>query len=317
VLYRQLGATKIEVSTIGFGASTLGEVFGEMTAAQARLTVQHAIGSGINFFDVSPYYGETLAEERLGEALAGRRDDVVLATKCGRYGSSHFDFSAQTITREFEASLRRLKTESVDLLQVHDVEFGPMEQILHETLPAMRRLQEQGKVRFIGVTGYWPDMLARILAAAPIDTVLNYCHSNLLADDMDIQLTPVATRLGVGLVNASPLHMGLLSGGRIPEWHPAPHTVRDAAARLVELCRANGVRPAVAALNHCLSHPFVATTLVGFRSVAEVDDALYALENETPPELQRQILEIAGTVHNLSWSSGLHENQPASQELAS
>jgi len=311
VRYHPLGSTKIEVSTIGFGAATLGDVFGEMTAAQARHTVQHAISSGINFFDVSPYYGETLAEERLGDALAGKRDDIVLATKCGRYGSSHFDFSAATIMREFEASLRRLKTDSVDLLQVHDVEFGPIEQILHETLPAMRRLQEQGKVRFIGVTGYWPHLLARILEAAPVDTVLNYCHSNLLADDMDTALTPVATRLGVGLVNASPLHMGLLSGGRIAEWHPAPRAVRDAAARIVELCRTNGVRPAVAALNHCFNHPFVATTLVGFRSVTEVDDALSALENETPPELLRQIIEIARLVHNHSWSSGLPENQPA------
>lgn len=315
--YRPLGATKIEVSAIGFGAATLGEVFGEMTAAQALHTVQHAIVGGINFFDVSPYYGTTLAEERLGDALAGRRSEIVLATKCGRYGSSHFDFSAATITREFEASLRRLKTDSVDLLQVHDVEFGPFEQIVHETLPAMRRLQEQGKVRFIGVTGYWPDMLARILEAAPVETVLNYCHSNLLADDMDADLTPVATRLGVGLINASPLHMGLLSGGRIAEWHPAPRAVRDSAARIVELCRANGIRPAVAALNHCFNHPFVATTLVGFRSAAEVDDAIFALENETPPELLRQIIDIARPIHNLSWSSGLPENQPAKQEVAS
>ncbi len=317
MLYRPLGITRIEVSNVGFGAATLGGVFGEMTAAQARLTTLHAIERGVNFFDVSPYYGVTLAEERLGDALAGRRDEVVLATKCGRYGVSHFDFSASTITRELEASLRRLKTEFVDLLQAHDVEFAPMEQILHETLPAMRRLQEQGKVRFIGVTGYWPDLLARILEAATVDTVLNYCHSNLLADDMDRHLTPIATRLGVGLVNASPLHMGLLSGGRIAEWHPAPRAVQDAAARIVELCRANEVRPAVVALNYCFTHPFVATTLVGFRSVAEVDDALFALDNETPPELLRQILEIAGPVRNISWSSGLPENQPANQKFAS
>ncbi len=316
MLYRQLGATKIEVSTIGFGAATLGDVFGEMTGAQARHTVAHAIASGINFFDVSPYYGATLAEERLGDALTGRRDDVILATKCGRYGSEHFDFSAATVTREFEASLQRLKTDSIDLLQVHDVEFGRMEQILEETLPAMRRLQEQGKVRFIGVTGYWPGLLARILEATTVDTVLNYCHSNLLSNDMDSILTPVATRLGVGLVNASPLHMGLLSGSRIAEWHPAPRAVKDAAAKIVELCRVNAVRPAVAALNHCLSHPFVATTLVGFRSVAEVDDALYALENGTPPELLRQMFEIAGSVRNVSWSSGLPENQPTNHTLA-
>jgi L-galactose dehydrogenase len=314
--YRPLGKTKIEVSTIGFGAAPLGGVFGEMTVEAAHRTVQYAIDRGINFFDVSPYYGETLAEERLGEALAHRRSEVVLATKCGRYGSNHFDFSAATITREFEASLRRLKTDSVDLLQVHDVEFGSIRQILEETLPAMRRLQEQGKARFIGITGYWPDLLASMLNEAAVDTVLNYCHSNLLADGMDIHLTPVARRLGVGLVNASPLHMGLLSGGPVAEWHPAPRAVRDAAAKIVELCRDNEVQPAVVALNHCLTHPFVATTLVGFRSVAEVDDALDALEYETPPELVRDLFEISGPVHNISWASGLPENQPARQGVA-
>jgi L-galactose dehydrogenase len=278
--------------------------------------VQYAIDCGINFFDVSPYYGETLAEQRLGDALAGRRNDVVLATKCGRYGSNHFDFSAATVTREFEASLRRLKTDSVDLLQVHDVEFGPVEQILHETLPAMRRLQEQGKVRFLGITGYWPHLLARILEEVTVDTVLNYCHSNLLADDMDVHLTPVAERLDVGLVNASPLHMGLLSGGPIAEWHPAPCRVKDAAATIVELCRANEVQPAVVALSHCLTHPFVATTLVGFRSVSEVNDALFALEYETPPKLLHEIFQISAPVHNISWSSGLPENQPIIQKPA-
>jgi L-galactose dehydrogenase len=317
LLYHSLGTTKIEVSTIGFGAATLGDVFGEMTADGAHRTVQYAIDRGINFFDVSPYYGETLAEQRLGDALAGRRNEVVLATKCGRYGSNHFDFSAATITREFESSLRRLKTDSVDLLQVHDVEFGSVKQLLEETLPAMRRLQEQGKVRFLGVTGYWPNLLASILQAAEVDTALNYCHSNLLADDMDIHLTPVAVRSGVGLVNASPLHMGLLSGGPIAEWHPAPRAVKDAAAGIVQLCRANEVQPAVVALNHCLTHPFVATTLVGFRSVAEVDDALFALEYQTPPKLLHQIFEISAPVHNISWSSGLPENQPTNQKQAS
>ncbi len=317
MLYRPLGTTNLEVSIVGFGAATLGGVFGEMTASEARFAALYAIENGINFFDVSPYYGMTLAEERLGHALAGRRDEVVLATKCGRYGIHHFDFSAMTVIRQFEASLRRLRTDTVDLLQVHDVEFGSLDQIVHETLPAMRLLQEQGKVRFIGVTGYWPHLLARILEATRVDTVLNYCHSNLLANDMDSELTPIATRLGVGLVNASPLHMGLLSGGGIAEWHPAPQIVKNAAARIVELCRANDVRPAVVALNYCLAHPAVATTLVGFRSVAEVDDALLTLKNQTPVELLRQIVEIANPVRNVSWNSGLPENQPATQTFSS
>ena len=219
---RTLGSTGLRVSSIGFGASPLGDVFGSVTVEDGRAAVHHAIDSGINLFDVSPYYGLTLAEERLGAALAGRRHEVVLATKCGRYGADDFDFSAAKVTQEFESSLRRLQTDYVDLLQVHDVEFGSVDQILHETLPALRRLQQQGKARFIGITGYWPHLLARIARAAPVDTVLNYCHANLLMDDMDRELAPLAAQLGFGLMNASPLHMGLLSGQPVPEWHPAP-----------------------------------------------------------------------------------------------
>ncbi len=316
MLYRSLGNTNLEVSAIGFGAAPLGDVFGAMTSAEASATVQHAVASGINFFDVSPYYGVTLAEERLGNALVGSRHQVLLATKCGRYGSSHFDFSAATVTRGLEDSLRRLKTDYVDFLQVHDVEFGPIEQIVHETLPALRRLQEAGKVRWIGVTGYWPGLLARILKQVPVDTVLNYCHSNLLMNDMDLELTPVAEQLGVALLNASPLHMGLLAGGSVAEWHPAPSPVRNAAAKIVSLCQTHGVRSATVALNHCLSHPVVATTLVGFRSVDQIDDALLALAEFHEPELMKEIRVIARPIMNSTWISGLAENQPGRHAAA-
>ncbi len=310
MIYHPLGNTTIQVSTIGFGASALGDVFGAVTPAAALATVHYAIDSGINFFDVSPYYGLTLAEERLGDALQGRRHEILLATKCGRYGFDDFDFSAAAIKHRFEDSLRRLKTDYVDLLQVHDVEFGSIEQIIEDTLPAMRSLQQQGKVRMIGITGYWPHLLARMLKQVSVDTVLNYCHSNLLMDDMDTELTPLATELGVGLINASPLHMGLLSGGSIPDWHPAPPTIKDEAAKVVALCQAHGLRPPVVALNHCLSHPVAATTLVGFRSVLEIDDALLALNSVPEPTLMQQIRTITDPIKNSTWPSGLAENQP-------
>jgi L-galactose dehydrogenase len=310
--YRPLGQTGLLVSPIGFGASPLGDVFGTVTPEQGRATVHHAIDSGINLFDVSPYYGLTLAEDRLGDHLLGRRHEVVLATKCGRYGTAQFDFSAATVTREFEASLRRLKTDYVDLLQVHDVEFGPVLQIVEETLPAMRQLQQQGKVRFIGITGYWPGLLATILTQTPVDTVLNYCHSNLLMDDMDTELTPAALAHNVGLLNASPLHMGLLSGGTVPDWHPAPAAVKAAAASINALCAAHGQRSATVALRACLAHPNVASTFIGFSSTQQVDDALLATEGETPAALLEEIHALAAPVFNTVWPSGLPENQPAS-----
>ena len=144
---------------MGFGASPLGNVFGEADPAEGIRAVHLAIDEEINFFDVSPYYGLTLAETRLGEALEGRRQSICLSTKCGRYGARHFDFSAKRIRQGLEESLTRLRTDYVDLLFAHDVEFGGPEQIIEETIPAMRGLQDEGKVRYVGISGYPPGFL--------------------------------------------------------------------------------------------------------------------------------------------------------------
>jgi L-galactose dehydrogenase len=297
--YRTLGKTAVKVSVIGFGASTLGDVFGTVTASEAERAVAGAIERGINLFDVSPYYGLTLAEKRLGQALAGRRPGIFLGTKCGRYGVDVFDFSGEGLTRNFEQSLRRLKTDYVDLLQVHDIEFGHINQILGGTLPAMRRLQEQGKVRFLGMTGYWPSLLARAAVQADVDCVLNYCHCNLFVDDMDAELVPTTEEMNLGLLNASPLHMGLLATKPIPDWHPAPSPVRKAALQIHALCESYGIDPAMLGLRKCLDHPKVASTFIVISSETEVIAACNALDWIPPPELLREVQKVLVPVHNL------------------
>lgn len=310
--YRALGKTGIQVSVIGFGASTFGDVYGTVTASAAERAVAGAIDQGINLFDVSPYYGLTLAEARLGQALADKRSKIFLGTKCGRYGVDEFDFSGETLTRNFEQSLRRLKTDYVDLLQAHDIEFGDTRQILDETLPAMRRLQEQGKVRFLGLTGYWPGLLSRTALQGNVDCVLNYCHGNLFVDDMDIELVPMARRTGTGLLNASPLHMGLLANKPIPDWHPAPSSVREAALQVRALCEADSIDPAMLALRVCLEHPAVASTFVGISSEAEVAAACKALEWTPSVEILQKVRRTIEQVHNVVWPSGLAQNQDES-----
>src|SRR6478609_8407448 len=120
--YRMLPRSNLQVSVIGFGASPLGNEFQVIDRAEGERAVQCAIDNGINFFDVSPYYGRTLAEQRLGAALPGKRHKVVLATKCGRYDTSYFDFSAARITASVEESLKRLRTDYLDILHAHDIE---------------------------------------------------------------------------------------------------------------------------------------------------------------------------------------------------
>jgi L-galactose dehydrogenase len=306
--YRKLGLTELDVSLLGFGASPLGDVFSPTNPEEGERAVHHALDRGVNFFDVSPYYGLTLAEERLGGALSGRRNSVILATKCGRYGTNSFDFSARAITDSLEDSLRRLRTDYVDLLQVHDIEFGDADQIITETLPALRRLQEQGKARYIGITGYSLKTLLRVADAVPVDTILSYCRYNLLVSDMDDALVPFASRNKIGLINASPLHMGMLTESGAPEWHPAETAVIAASRRAEAVCRAHGVSLPEVALRFCLAHPYVSSTLVGMSTRQQVDENLKALNAVDDKELIAEIQAAIVPNHNAVWLSGREEN---------
>jgi L-galactose dehydrogenase len=306
--YRQLGKTDLNVSLLGFGASPLGDAFRTTDPAEAISAVHMAIDSGINFFDVAPYYGLTLAEERLGKALAGRRDKVILATKCGRYGLGGFDFSAARVTASIDESLMRLQTDYVDLLQVHDVEFGDFTQIVEETLPTLRQIQKLGKARYIGVTGYPLGMLSRIIEAVPVDTVLTYCRYNLMITDMDEMLTPIAKKHGVGLINASGLNMGILTERGAPDWHPAPVEVRDAGKQAVRLCNKRGIDTAHVALRFCFDHPYVSSTLVGMSTRHHVETNLDALQAASDHPLREELRHILKPVFNYVWPSGKPEN---------
>ena len=308
--YRKLGQTDLNLSLVGFGSAALGDVFGNIDPGEAIRAVHLAVDSGINFFDSSPYYGITLAETRLGEALAGRRERVILATKCGRYGFDEFDFSAKRVTASMDESLRRLQTDYIDLFQVHDVEFGDVQQIIHETLPALRQLQQQGKARYIGITGYPPKLLRRIAEAAPVDSILTYCHYNLLNTDMDGVLTAFARERGIGLINASGLCMGLLTEHGPPDWHPAPQQVRDAGKKAAEFCREHGsgfIRSWPCASAWTIPSSPAHSSVWQPRS--QVETSLKLLQSSTDKALLAQVEAILAPVFNYVWPSGRPENQ--------
>jgi L-galactose dehydrogenase len=307
--YRKLGQTDLNVSVVGFGCAPLGDIFGTVDPKEGERAVHLAVDSGINFFDTSPYYGVTLSETRLGSALVGRRDKVVLATKCGRYGKADFDFSAKRVIASMDESLQRLQTDYIDLFHIHDVEFGDVELIVHETLPALRQLQEQGKARYIGVTGYPPKLLRRIAEAVPVDVILTYCHYNLMNTEMDGVLTGFARERGIGLINASGLHMGMLTEQGPSDWHPAPPAVKEAAGKAVEYCRSHGANISEVALRFCLDHPYVASTLVGIGNTQQVEASLKLIGMSTDDELVRQLETILAPVFNAEWPSGRPENQ--------
>ena len=309
---RRLGRTGLQVSVVGFGGSPIGGVFRPVTPAIADETVRTALDEGINYFDTAPYYGATAAENALGHALRGvPRERYVMASKAGRYGwgDEGFDFSAARVVREVDASLARLGCGHLDVIQVHDMEFRPLEQIWGETLPALDRLRSSGKVRFVGITGLPLVALRRVRAHARsiVDTVLSYCHGTLI----DRTFLPYASELrreGIGVINAAPLAMGLLTRGGPPSWHPAPAEVRQACAAAVEYCDQHGADLADMAMSHSFGLPEFDCTVVGLASPAEVRRAVACAAKKPDPDLLAGVRALLAPVLDVTWPSGRPEN---------
>lgn len=307
MIYRELGKTGLNVSIIGFGASPLGHEFGTIDEAEGTRAVHLAIDKGINYFDVSPYYGRTLAESLLGAALKGQRQQILLATKTGRYDMDRFDFSARRVVTSLEESLKRLQTDYLDVFQAHDIEFGDKAQIIGETVPAMLKLKEHGKVRFVGVTGYPLHLLKEVAETAEIDMVLSYCRYNLMDTALDQVLVPALRQLGIGLVNASPLHMRILTAKGAPPWHPASEAVVEAGRRAVDWCTRQGTDISELALQFALDYAPAATTLVGMSKVPHVERNVQVVGSRPDPELLQGVLEIIKPVADTCWVVGRPE----------
>jgi len=305
---RPLGHTGITVPILGFGAATLGGSYGPMALSEAERAVHAALDAGMNFFDTSPYYGRTESERALGHCLRGvDRKRYVLATKVGRYGDNEFDFTAARVTASVDESLARLGTDHLDLLQCHDIEFWPLQRIIDETLPALQRLKQSGKVRAIGITGYPLNIFRTVLAQAKVDVILSYCHHTLL-DQTLAQEVPWLQQQGVGILNASPLSMGLLSSKGPPPWHPAPDAMKAVCRQAAALCAARGTDLGRLALQFALTMPGVASTFVGVGSVTELDANVASLTAPVDSVLLGEIKVLLAPWHNQPWTSGLPEN---------
>lgn len=306
--YRTLGKTGLRVSVLSYGASPLGSVFRQIDEAEGIRTVHTAIDLGINFIDVSPYYGITRAETVLGKALATvPRDSYCLATKVGRYGPAEFDFSAKRVKASVDESLQRLGVDVIDLIQCHDIEFGSLDQVVEETLPALRELRAAGKVRFIGITGYPLAIFRYILDRTEVDAILSYCRYSL--NDTALQeLIPYLQTKGVGIISASPLSMGLLTERGPADWHPAPAALKAACARAAKLCREHEADISRLALQFSIANEAIATTLVGTASPENLRKNAAWVSEPLDVELLAAVREVLAPVHNLTWPTGRPEN---------
>ncbi|CAG7898280.1 unnamed protein product [Brassica rapa] len=310
---RPLGNTGLKVSAVGFGASPLGSHYTPVAQDDAIAAVREAFRHGVNFFDTSPYYGGTVSEKVLGKALKALqvpRSDYIVATKCGRYEDG-FDFSAERVRKSIDESLENLQLDYVDILHCHDIEFWSLDQIVSETIPTLQKLKEEGKIRFIGITGLPFNVFTYVLDRVPprtIDVILSYCHYSI-NDSTLLDMLPYFKSKGVGVITASPLSMGLFTEQGPPEWHPASPEIKSACKFAVAHCKSKGKKITKLALQYSLANKAISSVLVGMGSVSEVEENVTAfteleglgMDQETLSEIEA-ILE---PIKNLTWPSGI------------
>lgn len=265
--YREIGKTGMKVSNVSFGASSLGGVFHPLKEKNGLEAVYTALDNGINFIDVSPYYGHLKAETVLGKALKNvERNRYYLSTKVGRYGKDGvncWDYSPRRATESVYESMERLNVDYVDLINIHDIEFSDLEQICQETLPALVELREKGTVRHIGITNLNLRHFRYVIDHVPagtVESILSFCHYTLNDDSLADYLDYFKSK-GIGVINASPYSMGLLTERGTPDWHPAPEALKRLAKRAVDFCKSKGVSIEQLAVSFSSQNPRIATTL--------------------------------------------------------
>jgi L-galactose dehydrogenase len=307
--YRTLGHTGLRVSVLGYGGSSLGGAFRDITVADGIRSVHVALENGVNYFDTSPYYGATKAETILGKALLGiPRDRYILATKVGQYGDGQFDFSAARVKRSVTESMERLGVSYIDVIQCHDIEFASLDQIVNETLPALYQLKRAGVVGHVGITGLPLKVLRAVLERTTVETVLSFCRYTLY-DQSLLSLIPLCKQKHVGLINAAPTGMGLLTRRGPPAWHPASPAIKDGCRRAVEFCDARGVDIVKLAIQFCVAQPDIATTLIGTADPKNMLANIRYADEPLDQQLLADVLEVLKPIHNQFFTRGRPENR--------
>jgi L-galactose dehydrogenase len=317
----KLGPTGLSVSILSYGARSHGEAFSKAKLDGCIETVHAALDGGINFIDVAPAYGGSLAELNLGRALKGvPRERYYLATKIGSYSEARhdYDYSRASTERSVEHSLKRLGVDYIDLIQCHDIEFADHNQIVEETLPTLQRLKEQGLVRHIGVTGLplriFPSILDRV-EPGTVETILSFCHCQL-NDNSLLGLIPYLKAKGVGIINAAPLGMGLFTNQGAPAWHPAGEAIREISRKAVDHCSAKGVNIVKLAIQYCSANPDIATTLVGTGCTKEIREDIACANEPIDATLLAEVLEILKPIHNHIFTRGLPQHRDENDYIA-
>ena len=306
---RPLGKTGLELPVLSFGASSLGQEFRSVQLDEALQSVRVALDCGLNFIDTSPFYGRGMSEVLLGIALRGvPRDSYTLCTKLGRYDLGHFDFSAKRVAESVDVSLHRLGTDHLDIILCHDIEFVPMQQIVDVTIPTLRKIQQSGKVRFIGFSGYPQKIFKFICDQTDVDCVLSYNQYTLQNTRFADESVPYLKAKGVGIMNAGPFSARLLTNAPLPAWLKEPESVKAAARQAADLCASRGSDIAKLAVQFSCANLDIATTVAGSANPRNIRNWAEWLSEPIDQQLLADVQAIFAPVKNLGHKEGLPEN---------
>ena len=304
----------MKISHLCFGASSLGSVFHETKEAESIEAVETAIEGGINFIDVSPYYGHYKAETVLGKALKRiPRDKYFLSTKVGRYGKdgvNTWDYSGKRTTESVYESMERLNIDYIDLINVHDIEFqaameGGLQKVVDETLPALVELKKKGVVGHVGITDLQLENLKWVIdhsEPGTVESILNFCHYCLNDDKLNDFLDYFESK-GIGVINASPLSMGLLTVRGVPDWHPAPKPLVEACAKAAKHCADKNYPIERLAIQYSASNTRIAGTLFSSANPANVKRNIEWANEEPDWQLVKEVQDIIGDQKRVSWAN--------------
>lgn len=300
----------MKVSNLSFGASSLGGVFHSIKENDGIEAVITAVENGINFIDVSPYYGHLKAETVLGKALKLiPRDKYYLSTKVGRYGKdgvNYWDYSAKRATESVYESMERLNVDYIDLINVHDIEFTDLQKVAEETLPALVELKKKGIVGHVGITDLQPENLKWVIEHSEegtVESVLNFCHY-CLNDELLVDFLDFFEERGIGVINASPLSMGLLSERGAPDWHPAPEALKEACTRAAQYCKEKGYPIEKLAVQYSTSlNPRIATTLFSSANPQNVLKNIQFVNEPMDEQLVKEVKAIIGDQMGARWKN--------------
>ncbi|MBK1878977.1 aldo/keto reductase [Pelagicoccus mobilis] len=311
--YRKLGATGLDVSILSYGASALGGVFSEINEDDGIQAVHTALDMGVNYIDVSPAYGDKKAETVLGRALKTRkREEYYLSTKAGKfctpgaYGGHLFDYSEAAIRKSVDESLGRLGVEHVDVVYLHDIEYdgrSHVDQAVGEGIETLKALKSEGKIRFYGLSTYPMDLWKTVAESVDIEVAMTHSHY-CLSDTQLLDIVDTCDRRGIGLINSSPLLMGVLTSRGPADWFPITEEEREVAQKAVNFCLENGTTIEKLSIQYAVANERIPTTLTSSSNPGRIRQSIENALIEPDLGLVGEVQDILKPILNRDWNFG-------------